>query len=73
MTEILKTKRPVKPSRRIYEDILATMTDLKKHYANSDEYKAILMNLSSAAKAVNEIQIKEITENDQKIEACPKK
>ena len=66
MTEILKTKRPVKPSRRIYENILAIMTDLKKHYAGDGEYKAILMNLSSAAKAVNEIQIKEITGNDEK-------
>lgn len=57
---------PATPSRHIYESVLEIMTNLKKHYSNTGEFKTIMMNLGNVAKEINNIRIKEITgENEQ--------
>jgi len=48
-------------SKEIHETILQVMSDIKTLYQDQTEYKPIMMNLTTVAKEVNAIRIREIT------------
>lgn len=65
MTDIKKKpmldKERFERSERLQQTVLNLMIELKEMFSNYQEYKTIIMNLTTVSKELNSIRIKEIT------------
>jgi|GEM_PF-686402 len=48
-------------SEKLQQTVLSLMMDMKEMFSNYQEYKTIIMNLTTVSKELNSIRIKEIT------------
>lgn len=48
-------------SEKLQQTILSLMIEMKEMFSNYQEYKTIIMNLTTVSKELNSIRIKEIT------------
>lgn len=66
MTEPKKSKANIDQERfdrseKLQQTILGLMIEMKEMFSNYQEYKTIIMNLTTVSKELNSIRIKEIT------------
>lgn len=67
MTDPLKNKAIIidqerfERSEKLQQTILSLMIEMKEMFSNYQEYKTIIMNLTTVSKELNSIRIKEIT------------
>jgi hypothetical protein len=48
-------------SEKLQQTVLSLMMDMKEMFSHYQEYKTIIMNLTTVSKELNSIRIKEIT------------